>query len=49
MKLIKEENTMMKELKKTLEKAAKTGEKGEKTLLNIEKKKKMEVYYEEQC
>ena len=32
----KEENTMIKEFTKTFETAAKTVEKGEKTLLNIE-------------
>ena len=36
MKLIKEENTMIKEFTKTFETAAKTVEKGEETLLNIE-------------
>ena len=36
MKLIKEENTMIKEFTKTFETAVKTVEKGEKTLLNIE-------------
>ena len=36
MKLIKEENTMIKEFTKTFETASKTVEKGEETLLNIE-------------
>ena len=34
--IIKEENTMIKEFTKTFETAAKTVEKGEETLLNIE-------------
>ena len=36
MKHIKEQNTRIKEFTKTFETAAKTAEKGEKTLLNIE-------------